>query len=297
MAVIVDTIMATDSSLAVVDDAPDYHSRGGEEEEVDDFRPRGGEEEEEPPPEDRHPGVDETTTQKETEEEGENGATAAAVPLHLDCYPYTFSPLLLFAEASYFDKGYSNYNSVAQFFASVIAEPDMLHNVLYERKDMLYEELLEHCLRHRMLIVCCIDAHFTACQILRSSSNSNNKQHAAAIYYDPCSPDLRYVEGTACRTLLAFLLLKCSYGDNAHVQEHPEHYTSLLPHGTQPVRRVIYQLWRKIHTIRAVSALQIPWKTARLDTLRSWVLVNDAAHPESMSTQLTANTCYFQVFL
>ena len=32
----------------------------------------------------------------------------------LDCYPYTFSPLLLFAQESYFDKGHSNYNSVAQ---------------------------------------------------------------------------------------------------------------------------------------------------------------------------------------
>jgi len=26
----------------------------------------------------------------------------------LDCYPYTFSPLLLFAQSSYFDKGHSN---------------------------------------------------------------------------------------------------------------------------------------------------------------------------------------------
>ena len=28
----------------------------------------------------------------------------------LDCYPYTFSPLLLFAQEHYFDPGYSNYN-------------------------------------------------------------------------------------------------------------------------------------------------------------------------------------------
>ena len=30
--------------------------------------------------------------------------------IRLDCYPYSFSPLLLFAPGGYFDKGYSNYN-------------------------------------------------------------------------------------------------------------------------------------------------------------------------------------------
>ena len=68
----------------------------------------------------------------------------------LDCYPYTFSPLLLFAEASYFDKGYSNYNSVAAFFAGVL-EVNMLENVLYERKNMLYEDLLHHVASQRRL--------------------------------------------------------------------------------------------------------------------------------------------------
>ena len=58
----------------------------------------------------------------------------------LDCYPYGFSPLLLFAPGSYFDKGYSNYNAVAQFFGPVV-EANMCENVLYERKNLLYEEL------------------------------------------------------------------------------------------------------------------------------------------------------------
>jgi hypothetical protein len=61
----------------------------------------------------------------------------------LDCYPYTFSPLLLFAQEGYFDKGYSNYNSVAQFFAPALPDVNMLENVLYDRKNMLYEELLD----------------------------------------------------------------------------------------------------------------------------------------------------------
>lgn len=37
-------------------------------------------------------------------ENGE-GVVAGAAPNRLDCYPYTFSPLLLFAPGEYFDKG------------------------------------------------------------------------------------------------------------------------------------------------------------------------------------------------
>ena len=98
----------------------------------------------------------------------------------LDCYPYTFSPLLLFAPGSYFDKGYSNYNSVAQFFASAL-EVNMLENVLYDRKNMLYEDLLEYVTANRMLVTCCIDAHFTAIQIVGPH---------ALVYYDPLKSGL-----------------------------------------------------------------------------------------------------------
>ena len=38
----------------------------------------------------------------------------------VDCYPYAFSPLLLFAPSAYFDRGYSNYHAVAQFFSGVL---------------------------------------------------------------------------------------------------------------------------------------------------------------------------------
>ena len=47
------------------------------------------------------------------------------------------------AQSGYFDKGFSNYNSVAQFFDSVL-DVNMLENVLYDRKNMLYEDLLEY---------------------------------------------------------------------------------------------------------------------------------------------------------
>ena len=41
----------------------------------------------------------------------------------------------------------------------------MLENVVYERKNLLYEELLEQVLAQRSLVTCCIDAHFTAFQV------------------------------------------------------------------------------------------------------------------------------------
>ena len=40
----------------------------------------------------------------------------------LDCYPYTFSPLLLFSTDGYFDRGYSNYNAVASFFDPILRD-------------------------------------------------------------------------------------------------------------------------------------------------------------------------------
>ena len=41
---------------------------------------------------------------------------------------------------------------------------------------MLYEELLGHVLANRMLVTCCIDAHFTAFVVLPDQS---------VLYYDP----------------------------------------------------------------------------------------------------------------
>ena len=106
----------------------------------------------------------------------------------LDCYPYAFSPLLLFAPDSYFDSGLSNYHAVARFFAPTLAALgggdgdgngngngnggcgapfDMLHNVVHEGGNLLYEDLLAHIIANESLVTCCIDAHFTAFQMLR----------------------------------------------------------------------------------------------------------------------------------
>ncbi len=203
----------------------------------------------------------------------------------LDCYPYTFSPLLLFSSAKYFDKGYSNYNAVAAFFAPALADlgvkkkeednedgkldggdagvaaapsPEsnrsnqdnspsrspprksprngggssstspndedqyegginMLNGVVYDRKNMTYDEVFNHIVATQSLVTCCIDAHFTAFQILNSQ---------CLIYYDPLSPNIRVAVGEASvQDAALFLLMKCKYGDDVHVQENKNYYT------------------------------------------------------------------------
>lgn len=206
----------------------------------------------------------------------------------LDCYPYTFTPLLLFSTEGYFDKGYSNYNSVAQFFSSVI-EIDMLDNVLYDRKNMLYEELLDYITRNEMLVTCCIDAHFSAFQVIHQKGSGK----PSLIYYDPLSPNIRRASGDSFRTVALFLLFKCNYGDSQHIQENKDHYTGLSVNAT---RREIYRLWKKINMIDNINGLLVQWETVPMN-LNRHILINDPQYPQRMSTQKTSNTCYFQTFL
>lgn len=194
----------------------------------------------------------------------------------LDCYPYTFSPLLLFSNSSYFDRGYSNYNAVAAFFAPALRglggggsggsgargsgedgargrrrasrgtkngngeeatnnnnaneemagddeeeeyadSINMLHGVIYDRKNLTYDDLFTHIATTQSLVTCCIDAHFTAFQMVNKST---------LIYYDPVSPSLMVAKGERdVHNAALYLLMKCHYGDNAHVQENKKHYT------------------------------------------------------------------------
>ena len=190
----------------------------------------------------------------------------------LDCYPYTFSPLLLFTNGGYFDKGYSNYNAVAAFFAPALrglgggardevgdrekdrrrrrrtqsrgnkseegekeddsdangemAEEeedeyedsiDMLHGVVYDRKNLTYDELFTHITNTNALVTCCIDAHFTAFQMLNKNT---------LMYYDPLQPSLHIAKGERdVHNVALYLLMKCHYGDNGHVQDNKKHYT------------------------------------------------------------------------
>jgi hypothetical protein len=200
----------------------------------------------------------------------------------LDCYPYTFSPLLLFAQERYFDKGHSNYNSVARFFAPALGNVDMLENVLYDRKNMLYEELLVFVLENRMFVPCCIDAHFTAFQVVGDRT---------LVYYDPLQPSLNVVTGDSCLRLLGFLLLKCNLGDSQHMQDNKAYYTGP---DSNPMRRILYALWKTIHQLDVGSQKQGHEIPMDLD---QYLLINNRRDPRTMSCQLTGNTCYFQTYL
>ena len=201
----------------------------------------------------------------------------------LDCYPYGFSPLLLFAPGSYFDKGYSNYNAVAQFFGPVV-EANMCENVLYERKNLLYEELYDFIIANKTLVTCCIDAHFTAFQVLPDKS---------LVYYDPMRPTLSHVGGDAAKKFALFLLLKCHYGNSQHIQDNADHYTGA---GTNATRRLIYALWRDVNKVSGDAMAQVRSRPAPLN-LDAYLFVNGSGDARCMSTQLTGNTCYFQTYL
>jgi len=242
----------------------------------------------------------------------------------LDCYPYTFSPLLLFTNSGYFDRGYSNYNAVAAFFAPALRELgggtgdgtttaglnngigsagkagegvaeeqgnntnsnknwtkvegrngkrehrnsphggggrngttnedmaatsssssagasamdtkdsstttdmppnnyddggfNMLHSVIYDNKNLTYDELFHHIIQTSSIVTCCIDAHFTAFPMLNKST---------LLYYDPLQPSLLVARTERDVHLAAlYLLMKCHYGDNAHIHENEKYYTA-----------------------------------------------------------------------
>lgn len=204
----------------------------------------------------------------------------------MDCYPYTFSPLLLFAQGEYFDKGHSNFNAVARFFDPVLLPRDvnMADNVLFDRMNMHYEELLQMVTDRCMLVTCCIDAHFTAFQVLPGGS---------CIYYDPMSADLQLFTGDQYKKMAIYLLLKCSYANSQHVQENKSYYTG--PEGN-PTRRMIYQLWQQINKLAGLKQLGVRSKTVNLN-LDQYLLINNERDPRKMSTQQTGNTCYFQTYL
>jgi hypothetical protein len=284
----------------------------------------------------------------------------------LDCYPYSFSPLLLFTKEGYFDRGYSNYNAVAAFFVpalkglggggmtvdgspdngrkrggndlgrAAIRTPtlstprrderqskrndsndktphskeimtntaivdaaatadddddyyedgiDMLHGVLYDRKNLTYDELFNHIVSNQSIVTCCIDAHFTGFQMLSKNT---------LLYYDPLSPSLKVCKGDQdVHKVALYLLMKCHYGDNAHVQENEKYYTS--PTSTS-LQKAVHNMWKKINTLGSLNALQVRWMNVPL-TLSRYLFINDKNSMVNMTVQLTGNTCYFQTYL
>ena len=208
--------------------------------------------------------------------------------IELDCYPYSFSPLLLFTSSGYFDKGYSNYNAVARFFEPVLRPLgiDMLENVLCDRKNMYYDELFLYVQENKMFVPCCIDAHFTAFQVVGKN---------ALLYYDPTSSDVKLVRGEhAFTTFMGFLLIKCNLGNSQHMVDKKSYYTG---NESNSLRRNLYNLWKDINTTELSRIVySVRMRSIPLD-LNTWMLINGRANVKSMSTQLTGNTCYFQTYL
>jgi hypothetical protein len=103
----------------------------------------------------------------------------------IDCYQYSFSPLLLFTTEGYFEEGFSNYNAVASFFKKVVPM-DMEEGVLYDRKNMHYDQVYDLCVNDHLLVICCIEQHFTAFKVLSKER---------ILYYDPLRSKLVMIEG------------------------------------------------------------------------------------------------------
>ena len=211
--------------------------------------------------------------------------------IELDCYPYTFSPLLLFAQSEYFDKGHSNYNAVSQFFSPVLRNADdpdedidMLHNVVYDRKNMLYEDLLNYVIDNECLVTCCIEAHFTAFKMFRQGKK------AYLVHYDPLRRELQMGQGQDATKFAIFMMMKCNYGDGQHIQDNKDHYVN----SSNNVRHTIHSLYKRINQVDTCTGVYL--RGIRLN-LNRYVLFNGKDSYTSMSTQLTGNTCYFQTFL
>ena len=114
------------------------------------------------------------------------------------------------------------------------------------------------------------------------------------VYYDPLKPRLTLVYGEqSMRKFICYLLLKCSYADNSHVQENKGHY---MGPDAPPIRRTIYKLWQNINTQELHNLYDVRTKSVGLD-LDRYYLVNSPRDATSMSTQQTGNTCYFQTYL
>ena len=310
--------------------------------------------------------IDQPTTNNNTsnnneEEEGEeSNAIQTLIQNHiqnysLDCYPYTFSPLLLFTNSGYFDRGYSNYNAVAAFFAPALKGLgvaaagenngvgggkmngktavrrrssangsnsgeskcggegggesktdddkmnhdnnneeeeeedygiDMLHNVIYDRKNLTYDELFNHIAKHSSLVTCCIDAHFTAFQMLGPTM---------LLYYDPLQPAIHVAKGERdVYSAALYLLMKCHYGDNGHVQDNKKHY---MGNTSSRLQNAVWGMWKKLNNVK-LSTLGIRWHRLPLNLEKDmYLFCNAKGNCGNMSVQLTGNTCYFQTYL
>ena len=62
----------------------------------------------------------------------------------------------------------------------------MEDSVLFDKKNMHYDQLYELCVNQKLLVVCCIEQHFTAFKVYNSGQ---------ILYYDPLKSKLVLIEG------------------------------------------------------------------------------------------------------
>ena len=244
---------------------------------------------------------DDDDDQKDSSSDDNNNDIVVDDCIRLDCYPYSFSPLLLFAPNGYFDKGYSNYNAVARYFSPAIgSEYNMLENVLYERKNMRYEDLLSFIIDRGCLVVCCIKEHFTAFKVLTTTDptggsstgtekKNSSKRCLSLLYYDPAGGRLKLITGENAKRFALFRLMKCHYGDNQSLIDNPNQYKG----NVSETKKLIWNIWKSINRTEDMS-VNSNYVDLNLD---KYVFFNERGDPGKMSSQLTGCTCYFQVFL
>ena len=107
------------------------------------------------------------------------------------------------------------------------------------------KNLYAYITENRMLVTCCIDAHFTAFCVLQGGKKP------CALYYDPVDATCKLATGDSYKHLALFLLIKCNYGDSQHIQDNKDYYTGVAANHT---RDAIYKLWKKINTTGQYSS-------------------------------------------
>ena len=111
----------------------------------------------------------------------------------------------------------------------------MLTNVLADRKNMLYEELLAA----RPVPTDARDAVASTPILPRSSVWSEVR------WYITILPEaVKTLDGRRRPVARSRHLLKCGYGNSQHIQENPEEYTS---YHAPSVRRKIFKMYRDLN--------------------------------------------------
>lgn len=129
---------------------------------------------------------------------------------------------------------------------------------------MKYDELTDHCIKNKVMIVCCIEEHFTALNILSNE---------AIIYYDPMAAGLTLVYGSeSVMKFVVFHLMKCKYGDQGHVSENKDYYTGS---NSNSMRKFIYSTWKNLMDMSVERLYSVKDMKVKMN-LSEYMFINNA---------------------